>query len=383
MRVVHVSIIHRPLDTRIFHKQCRALAGAGYEVHLIVGGALSAELGGVRLHSIADSAERPPLRRQWGRLARAAPRALSLRASAYHLHDAHLIPLGLLLKLRGARVIYDVHEDYSEHARSKLLAHPIRARLKATMWRVLEAIARQTMDGFVCASPALARKFPPARTTIVRNFPLLEQFSLNGSSAAVPYEERPNTVLYIGAIRRIRGFWEMLRAVELLPAELDCRLRLIGSVREPGIDQAARGNGVRPRVELLPWQPFDTVRRELGRARVGLVLLWPVPNHYDAVRSNKLFEYMAAGVPVIAPDFPMWREIVLGTGCGLVVDPLDPAAIAHALEHLLTDPEAARQMGMRGRAAVEEGFNWGVDAPALLDLYRELANGAAPAPPGS
>ena len=132
MRITHISIIHRPLDGRIFAKQCRALAAAGHDVHLIVGGAPEDEIDGVHFHTIAD-ADRPPARRQLSRFLRASVWAFRLRLSTFHLHDPHLIPLGVLLKLAGSRVVYDVHEDYPAHARTKLVGHPVRGWIKARM----------------------------------------------------------------------------------------------------------------------------------------------------------------------------------------------------------------------------------------------------------
>jgi glycosyltransferase involved in cell wall biosynthesis len=378
MRVTHISIIHRPLDTRIFEKQCRALAAAGYDVHLVVAGPPEEEIDGIHLHPVAGEPDRPRARRQWARLVRASRWAFRLRPSIYHLHDPHLIPLGLVLKLTGARVVYDVHEDYPAHARTKLAGHPIRGRLKALMWRALERLARSTLDGFVCASPAVAGGFPAARSVVVRNFPIHGQFELaaaNGSSH--PYRERSNTLVYTGAITEIRGFWEMLRALERVPAELDCRLLMVGGFRRPALAVAARGLPVWSRLELIPWCPYPLVIPELLRARVGLILLHPLPNHNDAMRSNKLFEYMAAGLPVIASDLPRWREIVLGVGCGLVVDPGDTTEIAAAIEYLLTHPEEAEAMGQRGRAAVSARFNWDGEAARLLSLYRGLLVEAA------
>jgi glycosyltransferase involved in cell wall biosynthesis len=373
MRITHISIIHRTFDTRIFAKQCRALAAAGHEVHLIVGGAPEDEIDGVRLHTIASDGGRPPARRQLARFLRAAAWAFRLRPATFHLHDPHLIPLGLLLKLAGSRVVYDVHEDYPAHARTKLMGHPVRAWLKACMWELLEWVAARTLDRFVCTSPAVGARFPRARTTVVRNFPLHASFARASANGVFrPYAERPNTVVFHGVMSEGRGFWDLLDAIELVPGNLDCRVRLIGSFRQP---ELARSAALAERVDVIPWQPFPGVLRELFAARAGLALLHPHPNHFDAIRSNKLFEYMAAGIPVIASDLPSWREIVVGTGCGLVADPRDHAAVAAAIEYLLTHPEQAEAMGERGRTAVRERFNWEGEAVRLLSLYRDLQNG--------
>jgi len=373
MRITHISIIHRPFDSRIFAKQCTALAAAGHDVRLVVGGPPEEEVDGVRFHAIASDPGRPPARRQFSRFLRASVWAFRLRPSAFHLHDPHLIPLGLLLKLAGSRVVYDVHEHYPAHARTKLARHPVRGWLKACMWGVLEWGAVRTLDRFVCTSPAVAARFPRSRTIVVRNFPLDASFARASANGVYrPYGERPNTLVFHGVMAYVRGISDAMRAIELVPAELDCRLRLIGSFREP---ELARRAALAERIDFIPWQPFSEVLRELLAARAGLALFHRQPNHMDAIRSNKLFEYMAAGIPVIASDFPTWREIVVGTGCGLTVDPSDHAAIAAAIEHLLTHPEEAEAMGERGRAAVRERFNWDGEAARLLSLYRDLQDG--------
>jgi glycosyltransferase involved in cell wall biosynthesis len=373
MRVAHISIIHKPLEPRILGRQCRELAAAGYDVHLVVGGAPAEEIHGVRLHSIAREWDRPSIGRQLMRLVRAARWAFRLRASVYHLHDPHLIPLGLVLKLRGARVVYDVHEDYPAYARVKHPDHPWRGRLKALVWVVLESLARHRFDAFICASPGLARRFPATRSVVVHNFPRHRDYAAASSSRAIrPYCERRNVLIYTGYMRGIRCFWEVTKALELLPDDLDCRLRAIGAFRPPELAARARELRAWARMEVLPWQPPEVVVREQFDARVGLDLRRPLPNNDDPIRSNKLFEFMATGIPVIVSDMPLWREIVCGIGCGLVVEPGDPAAIAAAIERLLRHPNEAEAMGRRGEAAVADAFNWGRDAPRLLSLYRAL-----------
>lgn len=377
MRIAHVSIIHKPLDTRVFRKECRALAAAGYDVHLIVGGAPPGRLDGVRLHSIAATGERPPLRRQLPRIGRAARTAVSLRASVYHLHDPHLIPLGLALKVRGARVVYDVHEDYPAKAATEHTDHPLRKRCKAGMWTVLEQLARKWLDSFVCASPALAATFPADRTVVVGNLPLHREFT--SATAVPPYRDRANTLLFVGSLTRARGYFEITRALELVPADLDCKLRLVGYFRDREVVRAACKSRARGTIEMVPFQPYERVVSEMLSAKIGLVVLHPLPNHADPARSNKLFEYMAAGLPVIASDLPRWRDIVRGIDCGLVVDPLDPSAIAAAVEFLLRHPGEAEAMGRRGREAVFSGLNWDSDRATLLAFYGELSHKQAAA----
>lgn len=109
----------------------------------------------------------------------------------------------------------------------------------------------------------------------------------------------------------------------------------------------------------------------LARCRIGLVLLHPAPNHIEA-QPNKLFEYMAAGLPVVASDFPLWRDLIEGLGCGLVVNPLDPGEIAGAISILLEDPLRAEAMGRRGKEAIAAKYNWNIEARDFLNLYGQI-----------
>ena len=104
-------------------------------------------------------------------------------------------------------------------------------------------------------------------------------------------------------------------------------------------------------MEYKEWGPYEDVPRYLEEADAGVVLFHPLPNHVASM-PNKLFEYMTAGLPTIASNFPLWREIVEGNECGITVDPLDPSAIADAIDHLLNHPELRRRMGENGQRAV-------------------------------
>ena len=105
----------------------------------------------------------------------------------------------------------------------------------------------------------------------------------------------------------------------------------------------------------------------------GMVIFRPVPNHINS-QPNKLFEYMSAGIPVIASNFPLWQQIVEGNKCGLCVDPLNTRAIAEAIDYMVEHPEEAEEMGQNGREAVLEKYNWEIEEQKLLSFYQQVLN---------
>ena len=147
---------------------------------------------------------------------------------------------------------------------------------------------------------------------------------------------------------------------------------LAGAFDSASLEKEVRGLAGWSRVDFLGWQSRRQVAGLLGSVRAGLVLFHPVPNHVEA-EPNKLFEYMAAGLPIVASDFPLWREIVGKTECGLLVDPLDPSAIADAIRWIFEHPDDAAAMGERAQEAARTRYNWDAEARKLLEFYGKLA----------
>ena len=113
----------------------------------------------------------------------------------------------------------------------------------------------------------------------------------------------------------------------------------------------------------------EKVNELYGKSRLGLVLYQPAKNHYES-QPVKLFEYMAAGLPFVCSDFPIWCEIA--EGCGICVNETDPDIVRSAIKLLLCDPQKAQEMGRNGRKKVLEKYNWDKEEKALLDLYNSL-----------
>jgi len=369
-KVVHLTSVHHAFDNRIFYKECCSLARAGYDVLLVAAHAPGNEVkDGVRLRAVPQPAGR--VRRFTVTMAQVFRAAMQEDAEVYHFHDPELMPVGALLKLLGKKVIYDVHEDYAVSMKHKRwLPRPLRAPA-ALMVRASESMFARLYDRVIAATPTIASHFRTGNVGLVQNFPWLTELCLEHG---VPYAQREPVVAYVGALSDIRGLKEMTQAVHLLAGRCAAQLVMAGGARPGAIAELAlaagqeRNDGV---VQYLGPQTRPQVGELLGRARIGIVTLHPTEN-YVASQPTKLFEYMSAGLPVIASDFPLWRQIVESAGCGLLVDPLDPRAIAGAMEWLLTHPEEAEQMGRAGQRAVAERYNWEHEAEALLEIYDGL-----------
>jgi len=187
--------------------------------------------------------------------------------------------------------------------------------------------------------------------------------------AEVP--EAAPIVLYLGGLMGGRGIEYLVRSMNAVP---DAHLVLLGSGHQAGeLAEEARALGVAERVHLLPPVPSDDVVGYAASATVGVSPIVDSCLNYRYSLPNKLFQYMAAGLPVVASDFPQVREVVIGSGAGLVTDTRSPERIAKALSSLLADRGAAREMGERGRAAVEARYNWSTSAAALLAVYERVA----------
>ena len=368
VRVVHLTSSHPPDDIRIFGKECRSLGQAGYDVHLLAPGAAGGTHDGVAIHGFDLPTGVRPLRivrRLW----RAWRCARALGPGLCHFHETELVPVALLLKLGGARIVYDIHEDHL----STVSYSARRSGGRRLGFRVLEALARRTCDAFVAATPAIARHFPAERTIELLNYPLADEF------APAPTDRPGADVVYVGSITRPRGLGEMVEAARRVRRP-EARLVLVGSFESEQLRREAASLPGWERVEYRGRLGRAELGEQLARSRVGLVILHPERNYVESF-PTKLFEYMAVGLPAIVSDFPFFRELVEPLGCAVFVDPLDPAQIAAAIDELLADGSRAEEMGRRGAEAVRNGLNWEREAPKLVDLYERLGAAAPSALP--
>lgn len=351
LRIVHVTTVHKPFDVRIFHKQCVTLAKAGHWVALVQQGDTAEVRHGVEIIPLPTSGGRAArmTRGVW----RAVERVRDLRPDVVHFHDVEFIWGALLLKIGGHRVVYDVHEDVIKDLEDKRYLPrwtipPLRVAVS-----LFERLAELSFDRLVPATSSIAQRFPGERTHLIRNTPILGEMD---DPNAPPFAQRPRAVGYLGGLAAFNGPREMVAAMGRIGPTTEATLIMGGRFPEPDIEAETRAMPGWRRVDFRGWVDRAEIRKIFATLRAGLVVYQPTPN-VTVSEPNKFFEFLSAGIPLIASNFPIWRDFVEAHGCGICVDPTDPEAIAEAIAHLLDHPKEAEEMGRRGRDLVLKDFN--------------------------
>jgi glycosyltransferase involved in cell wall biosynthesis len=265
-------------------------------------------------------------------------------------------------------VVYDVHEDVPRDIESKQWIPDSMRRLIGALFERFENITASHLSGVVAATPCIGQRFGQVNpTTItVNNYPISGELYQGGAPPHFSAKARPY-ICYAGGISAIRGVHEMVSAI----VRTDVHMLLAGSFSSEKLrDETMRLPGWE-RVEFVGQVARPNLAIVLKRCFAGLVMFHPEANHIHA-QPNKLFEYMSAGIPIIASNFPLWRTLVEGVGCGICVDPFDIHAIAEAITFLDRNRDRAKAMGAKGLSAVAQKFNWEQEQTVLIDLYKRL-----------
>lgn len=371
-------LLHKSVefDSRV-RREASSLAAAGHDVVVLELAPVPPEarrLDGFARRSVLPGG-RPPRRRPL-RLERAAMVGSFVRATVQskpdvvHAHDAAMLVPGIVgARLARARLVYDTHELAT--------GVPYRERGWALLVRAIERLIAPRGAAVITVSDGIADRLQELyplrrRPAVIRNVTALQAGGAGGLRSRLGIGSEVPLVLHQGAPAPDRGCEQLVEAV----ARLDgVWLAFLGDP-EPGYEERLSRlidlRGVGDRVRQLPSVRLEDLLANTAEADVGVTLLQDTCENHRLALPNKLFEYVAAGIPVVAAALPETQRLVERYGIGWCVRPDDPEALADALGTALAsrDDDALRA---RITAAAAE-LRWHVEQSRLIELYDGLGS---------
>lgn len=371
IKVCHMTTVHDRYDSRILKKECVSLANAGYDVTLLVADNLPDEsFKNVKISSI-DFSPKNRFDRIFNSKKQMLKKALLINADVYHFHDPELIPVGLSLKKKNKKVIFDSHEDYREDIKDKFWIPSIIRLPMSSLFSIYENYAFKKFDCVISVTPHIVNKFKKynKNTFQITNYPIfvdIDNFTEDN-------EFKNKNVCFTGLMSPIWMHENIIKAINNLknikyvtagPTEGD----YLNILKNNDPNRCLEYKGIVPQEKV-----FEIFKNSCS----GIALL----NYSRAtgfktgtIGNTKLFEYMMAGLPVICTDFELWKEIIDKWACGICVSPYDIDAIAHAIDFIINDPKKAKAMGYNGRKAVQQDYNWSTQETILLSIYQKISS---------
>ncbi|MDT0111245.1 glycosyltransferase [Listeria booriae] len=372
-KIMMFSSVHVWNDTRIFYKEAMTLADAGFEVdfYAIDNGMEVVEHPGLRVHLLPASTSRLARPLRWRKLYKIAKAS---DAMYYHIHDPEL--LLLLPKLRkkkpDAILTYDMHENLPADIETKTwIPALLRKPLKKWILR-MEKHTMASCDHIIFAEESYLESYlhVDCTKTTVYNYPTYVE----------PIQKQLNdsyfTLIYVGSITEDRGIFEMLGLIRDLHEKKpeQYRLKLLGPMTkslEMKVQEFVDQHQLSQVVEVYGRVPYPEIWQAYGESDLGLCLLHPIPNYLHSM-ATKLYEYMAASLPILASDFPDWDTFIKKHQSGTVSSPFDREKLLREVEKRAANPDIYAQEGERGRLAYEESYNWEIEAKKMRDIIYKV-----------
>ena len=367
LKVCHLTSVHPRNDVRVFHKECKSLAAAGYDTTLVVADGLGEQLlDGVSIKDVGKPSTR--ISRIFLSTWKVLKTGRKTKADVYHFHDPELIIASLFLSFKGEKVVFDVHENIVEQIKDKAwLSKPLRY-IAAFLFQLLNRLAA-SFFAIIIAEHSYSNIYSRWKTkypvTVVLNYPKLDSLKKFRS-----YNRSGNEFFYIGGVTNQRGLDVTLEACSLLQKqEIDFKIHFVGEVSDN--TQMERFHDLKDKVVFYGRMDLLDGYEISKRCIAGLAILKPIGNYMNSY-PTKVFEYMSIGLPVITSEFKLYKEVVLNNGAGLCVDPTSAGKLAEIMVSFINQEYDIVNFGRQGVKSVKEKYSWQFEEKKLLNLYDKL-----------
>ena len=368
-KVCVVAPVHVWDDVRVYQKESRTLAEAGYQVCLIARTDSPQTTNGVKIIPSIGSSKYRLLR--FLLLPAVGVQALLQNAEIYHLHNPDTLPIVILLRIFGKKVIYDTHEDFSRKILVKDWIPKLLRRPLAFFVGKSESLISTIATASIATQQDVVERLKN-NALLLGNPPRVnEELYARVSRLAQEIDDQKCQLraIYIGHISRPRGLYEMVDALAIANKTTHVRLWLIGPADKDDLDSACNRPGWKY-VDYMPSMAQELAFAYVERADAGLVVTRDVGG-FASTDPNKLYEYMMFGKPFIASAFDVWKDKLADIDAGWFVEPGSAEGIANVLLEISEFGETAATKGASGKKFTRS-YNWETESQKLLELYSEL-----------
>ena len=363
---------HGNKDQRILIKECCSLVKAGYDVCQVAQGD-SGEYNGVRLIGTGET-NKSAFYRLFIRPRIVYKLALEQNADIYQIHDMELLPYGLKLKRKGKKVIFDYHEDFaSRFADSDVFHLPkFLMKLLGRLYCSYEKKTISKLDAMISVTPHICERLKKynSRTIMITNYPITSDNNLWSSPCT--YNADSDYICFAGQVSSVQyGLDVAIEAIQ----DLDIKFKIYGAERRVNDINCLKKLDIFERTVFCGSIPYDKLPFEISNSRIAIVTpayTKDTNEREGTLGSNKLFEAMLRGVPVVFTNYNIWMSINDKYKFGLGVEYGNKKEIREAIKFLLDNIELAKTLGENGRKAVLGQYNWKTQEENLLQLYKEI-----------
>lgn len=363
------SSVHVWSDTRIYFKEAKTLASQGLEVdfYAIDYPSEKAVIPNLTMHYMKPQ-KRYNRFVHWRFLYK---EMIQSDAMYFHFHDPELLFVARALKKRlgdEIRITYDMHEHLPAAIKTKQW---LPAFIRPTLSSLVERVEKKLMkycDTVIFAELSYKENYTELglNKVDVLNYPILPKIDV------VPVKEEVFTLIYVGILIEQRGLFNMLELAKALKEKqtIDFHFKLIGPIftNEEVVTQFIKNNDLSDNITLYGRMQYKDIWEHYASAHVGVCLLHPTPNNLNS-HSTKLFEYMAAELPIIASDFPDFTTMLTEHQCGKTSNPDDYETLVEIVQSYIADPQGNKVIGSNGRTAFDTYYNWNHEGEKLLAIY--------------